>query len=312
MILLFSLIIIACGGSKIANNSEDLSSREEVTNEDTRLSGSVAQCNGFHYPSKSMSGLLTTYVIPSTGAFDYSRIPLRLVHVPSKILTSVNYKLEMYLWGQNNGATARTRQTPVEFHIQNRYTGQFILNEDTSLPRVYTSMGLSLINDVVTDYDDENYTINNFFQKHQLLLVDVLVEYDAVVLALYPSTGGTAIDYVNFLLPPFYSDPNIYANSHDSLTLQEIHPNYPDIFNGFTEEIYQQNTEEFCKDILRENSLLYAQVNVNKGRFIASVNNQAKPNVSFTLMLSKWMYSMRRFLNNLIGLKVFSVPVSSN
>ena len=247
--ILSSFYLAACGGSKIAKNNESLSSRQTSNESTLDLSGRLADCNAFRYDSMSVKGIASAYY--ENGIVNPNKINLRLLSLPTRTYQTENYKIELHLWGQENGSSPHDPQAPVQFAVQNIITGEFI-RENYSVKK-FTEISKSVVDYIVGQYSSGwGITSDNFLQKHILVLYDTSISYDAINIGEYPISGGSAVNNVNFLLPQFYADPQVYINTHDSALLQEIHPLYGSLGSGWSDEVYYEQTENWCNEFMKE------------------------------------------------------------
>lgn len=245
--LILTLLLTACGSQKSSLNdtqSSDFSSRDYTgqQNRNTRISGQLADCNQFDSTSSELGGLLTSSYIPGTSQVDPETIRMRLIKAPTEITANSSYKLEMYLFGEDTQGNIISKDSPVSFKFQSLRTGVIVSNSLTEISKPVIDTVIDTIYGT-----NSTYTVSSFLKEHIILLENVSIQYDAISLALYPKAGGEVLTHVNFLIPQFFADPNVYANTHYSSQLQALHPNYSQRTAYLSDQAYFQNTERYCE-----------------------------------------------------------------
>ena len=249
LLILLASALSACGSKKFdkSSNSTDLPSRSSSQGSGG-LNGKLSDCNGFNYPSQELSGLVTTYYENNgfSQTINPEKMRMRIIDYPQIINSSNDYKLEMYLWGEDTPGHVITRKTTVEFFMMDINNGTYL--QDGFQNKIFRELSKPVIEQEIDKKHGNNsgVSISEFLNGHILILKDVSMEYDAISLALYKRSGGSALNIANFLIPQFYANPNVYINTHFVSQLQEIHPNYPEKNQSLSEEAYFAKTETYC------------------------------------------------------------------
>ncbi len=259
---------MACGQTQPASTygSSSYSSRGLTTtntNYTTIAGASMALCSGFDYESKSMAGLVSTYIDPNTGATDLNQVRLRITNLPTNFINASSTKIEFHLWHEQTRNNIVHAPSATGFKIQHKGSGYYVANLGDSYSLVtsstqattFTEMNSGLLKSIQSDINESisgfyGSDLADFFDGTIFILQNVSISYQAVSMAQYPLSGGDSIESAEFIIPPFYANPNAYQQTHDSLNLLLLHPNYDIRSSGLTDDEYYQQTNTFCNEML--------------------------------------------------------------
>ena len=246
VLLLSSSLMVACGASKKSNDSSgvsDLTSRgtpnsEGKEDDPTSNVEYYALCNSFSGPS--LDGVVTNYLNPVTNQYEWDYIRMELKEVPKQLAEKESFYIQFYRWQEDQPGQAYTNPAAVGIYFQ--FEDGTWLNSE-----LINNVSKNTIENLISDNNLAGVTVNNFFDKVVLVLAGMDLEYDALMINTYDAESGTAaLTRTDVLLPAFAADPNIYAETHPSPSLQQLHPNYNRKDSGFTQWQFFQETQALC------------------------------------------------------------------
>ena len=245
IILLLPFFLAACGASKKSvSSSRDLISRgtpnTDGTENDTTTSNVeyYALCNSVQGPN--LQGHVTTYLNPVTGDYVWEYIRMELTKVPEQLKQKDSFYIQFFRWQE---------EVPGKPYVNNGAVGIFYQFQDGSWlnSSPINNISKNTIEKLISDNGIQNTTVDNFLDKVVLILSGMSLEYDAVMINTYDADeGSAALTTTNVLLPAFAADPNIYAQTHPAISLQQLHPNNDIKDNGYNQWQYFQETQALC------------------------------------------------------------------
>ena len=241
------LFLISCQpASPKAPSSLDQSSRIDSTDrEDENLNGPIADCNMFQKTSLPLKGYLSTYFV-SADAIIINLIRLTLDQVPSGIETNDQEYIQFFRWKNSPSEGRVTDPSPIEFYFESRTTGAILNLDDPA-----TTISRATLQNMVNKSKDSGVNINNFLDSHIIVLSKIEAQWDALLIATYDtSKGSSATGYAEALFPAFWANPNTYALSHPSPSLQQLHPMHQYRTSGLTDAEFLAATDQFCAQML--------------------------------------------------------------
>ncbi len=245
LLALVSWSLMSCGASKVpSSGSSDFPSRSPVDSNDPN-EGLLAECNELRDTDLGIAAQLATYYNPNTGVVVNDNISMHIEKLPSVIYSNTNHYLQIFKWSEDTPGQRITHPNPVQIFFVQRGTGTWINKNEP-----VTTISKNIIQNTIVKYKlgDSGTNENNFFDNYHIVLTGLDLIYDAILIAFYDATKGTAsYGWVEALLPAFAADPNIYAKSHPAIGLQRLHPMYSRRSSGMTEEDFRAETDVFCE-----------------------------------------------------------------
>ena len=243
-----SLFLVSCGASKVAKNSGSstyLSSRANDSIAPRNFQGLVSDCNGIQTSEMRMA--VASYVDSYSGEAIPEYVQMRILDLPDSFYSSSGTVLSFYRWKASAGSRYND-STPVTLKalsLSNQYMQAIDLGQEV------TATSLSSI--ISNAYGSStSITVDNFFQYHYIIAVfpsaDAL-SYTAMQMTISKSESDNneLIAAESFLIPQYYSDPNLFMSIHSLVDLQVIHPNFNLASAGYTETQYQSATQDYCQ-----------------------------------------------------------------
>jgi hypothetical protein len=207
----------------------------------------LGECNRINYSTVNLTGQVGTYYNPSTHQYVETNLNLGLTSVPAEIYTSSSNIIQIFRWSQTaSGRT--TNQIPVKMYFVDKLTGAIAPPNGATVDRLTKStldaaratFGASWL----------NVSTTQFFDRTLVVLTGIEFQYQGISLAYYDTaTGGTPIAKADVLIPPFYSNPRVYANAYPIAALYSLHPNYSQINSNATENDYFMLIEDICGEL---------------------------------------------------------------
>ncbi|OFZ19967.1 MAG: hypothetical protein A2Z20_10485 [Bdellovibrionales bacterium RBG_16_40_8] len=236
------LICIGCGAKKVsftpARGFDNISSNN--------TNNLVGECTRVQMPSNNISGQIGTYYDPATRRLRTDYLNLNLTSVPVELFTSDTLFIQFFRWSEKTVGSKITNQVPVRLFFVDKLTG-------VSTPSSLTDrLSKGTITQAKNVYGNSwsNVSLSQFFERSMVVLTGMDLQYQAITFAIYDTaTGTTAIAQSDVLLPPFYSNPNVYRSTHPAPGLYSIHPNYSHINSNASESDYYQMIEAICYDL---------------------------------------------------------------
>lgn len=244
-ILFFSLSVLSsgCGSSK----STKFSTASRGIPSSTVSSGyKIGECNRLNFSQFNLHGQIGTYYSPLTRQLSPDMLNLNLVSIPDEIFNSSTYQIRIYRWSERIPGQKVVNQIPVKFFFVDKLTGH---QAPTTAADQISSATINQARQILgTTW--LNVGATQFFDRVMLLLTGVDMQYDALAFALYnTATSSYAIAQENVLLPPFYSNPNVYKSLNPAPDLYTLHPNYTLINSNATENDYLQIIQDICREL---------------------------------------------------------------
>jgi hypothetical protein len=233
-----ALVLLAgCGstitskGSSTSGTGLDLSSRTPVPTGSTS-----SYCNMFDSSSFTLSGRVTSYVDYNNQVQeDKSRI--RITNMSAKLDQTSTVYIKMFRWKAEGTDPVQLDSNPVTFTIESAGSVGIALSDPL------TSLSSAGIAKIRSDKGVSGTTMMDFFNNTVIAVQGVDYNWDALKLVVYD--GSTVLGQVDFLLPVFAANPNVYANDH-APALQKLHPLWSDRALTLTESQWQARTQNFC------------------------------------------------------------------
>lgn len=267
---------LSCGPSKVTHG--DLNSRggeTPVPNPNYLM----AECNRIEINAPSVRGQISTYY--SGGQLVTTYLNVNLTTIPSQVLTTDTYYLQLYRWSERTSGQPSVNQVPVTMYFVMKTSGS------VSNPSGSNKISKSVLQSIISSGSLGNYgvSLSNFFERHYVVLTGMDLSYDAVKVALYNSASGTAaISTGDVLLPAFYSNPNVYIAANPVPSLYQLHPNYSYRSANASENDYFAMTEQICAGFF---SRIPASLDVPSEGFFGTIQKWiAKIRTSFREALS--------------------------
>lgn len=160
---------------------------------------------------------------------------LKLDNIPSEVLNG-SQKLLFYTWNESCDLAKNYSTRPKNFAFQfvRNGAGSFYPNDENldngtinidSANNSFTELNASTINKVTKHFLSQPSEFKDHFF---IVFTDLANEDQAMMLGMFPSSGGAANSRVEFLLPPYWADPNVYENTHTHNDIIRLHPLYRD------------------------------------------------------------------------------------
>jgi hypothetical protein len=212
-------------------SSDDFSSRTPVP------TGSASSyCNMFDSSSFTLSGRVSSYIdINNQLQEDRSRI--RISNMSAKFDQTSTVYFQIFRWKAEGTDPVQLDSNPVTFTIESAGAAGIALSDPM------TSLSSAAIAKIRTDKGIYGTSMMDFFNNTVIAVQGVDYNWDALKLVVYD--GATVLGQVDFLLPVFAANPNVYATDHAPV-LQKLHPLWSDRGLTLTEAQWQQRTQSFC------------------------------------------------------------------
>ncbi|RME17063.1 MAG: hypothetical protein D6797_03230 [Bdellovibrio sp.] len=249
--------------------------------------GPVATCNKYESPDWSLK--IHSFFDPATLAPVPTTIALFL-KPPQSLLRGETY-IQIYRWFEDIPGQEQLNPQPVKivFATQGAFSlGGGPLNATQPL----TALSKDSINKAIKDYNLSvfNISLENFFQKMALFMLEMDLRYKAIRVALYNSQTNQPVQIVNLLLPDFLANPDIFA-SQNTPHLQSIHPFNHLRGSGATNEQYRSYAQELCQ------ISFLAHLTASSKRLPASLSPSSKTSPHFLIRLKAHLIDFwNRFL----------------
>lgn len=280
--VLGALLLIQCAPKK--SSTSDLSSRSPISIDDSQFK--MAECNRISAPQISLQGQISTYY--HHGQLIPQYLNVNLTQVPAGVLSGTQ-TLQIFRWSERIPGQKQTYESPVNFYFLQKGTGS------VSNPSAANAISKAVLESLISQQRLGNLgiTINNFFERHTLVLTGMDLNWDAALFSLY--SGSQSAGAGSVLLPAFYSNPNIYAQANLSAELQGLHPNANYKFSGMSEAQYYAMTEQICAGF-------FGTVRAPASDKIENPLPLPKSESAIYSFVLNLKASVTRFLHNLFGL----------
>jgi hypothetical protein len=267
------ILLSACGAKKTTftggRGSETLPSNGQYL---------LGECSRLNLPSPQVKGTIGTYYDPASRQYVASMINLNLTSMPAEIFTSDTHQIQFFRW--SDSGTRVTNQIPVRFYFVDKLTGAVAPQSNTvdriskaTLTAAKTTFGALW----------SNINLAQFFDRAQIVLTGMEYQFHGMSMAYYnTSVGSGATGIADVLLPPFYSNPNVYKTYNPQPGLYTLHPNYALSSANATENDYWRMIEDICRDLAGLDSRIPASVDNSQSPMDKSVTktwptNDRKP-----------------------------------
>ncbi len=233
--------LTGCGASKTGvAGSSDLASRNTPGTGDQNAV--LLECTSLANNTSNIEARLTSYYHPTTNEYIPTIIRMKIDRLPVNVTTNSTTYIQLFKWFASDANQKSYSSTPVSFKILNRTTRQFV--GETAMQTISKA---SIQNMITTNNLGSSVTLNNFFEKHLLILEGMDLTYDAVSFVVYDSTQGTkALATHDVLLPAFAANPAAYASTHPQSILQQIHPYWSDRGAGLSDSHFHTLSYDNC------------------------------------------------------------------
>ncbi|MCB0349815.1 MAG: hypothetical protein KDD38_01450 [Bdellovibrionales bacterium] len=242
---LLTLLLTGCGASKTSNFVETSRGVDPGVNYGNNYL--LGECNRVKMPTMSLTGQIGTYYDALTMKYSADKLTLNLTSVPAEIYTSSTLQFKFYRWFERVGGSKQLNTLPVRFQFFDKLTG-------TKTPaNGVDNLSKATMNAARAAFGSSwlNVKTNEFFERTQILLTGVDMQYDAITIAMYDTSSGqnSAVSQGDILLPPFYSNPNVYRQITPVPNLYNLHPNIALTGSNSSERDYHQLIEDICHEL---------------------------------------------------------------
>jgi hypothetical protein len=244
-IFTLTLLIIGCGANKTTHFSDTSRGADPDVSYGTNYL--LGECNRINMPQLSLTGQIGTYYNPISMQLSSDQLTLNLTSVPADIYTSTTLQYKFYRWLERTTGQKQLNTLPVRFQFFDKLTGTKTPNNGVD------NLSKATINAARDSFGSSwlNVKTNEFFQRTMLLLTGVDMQYDAITIAMYDTSSGQnyAVAQSDLLLPPFYSNPNIYKQITPLPDLYNLHPNITLLGSNSSENDYHKLIEDICHEL---------------------------------------------------------------
>jgi hypothetical protein len=242
-----TILLASCGAKKGSRN--DLGSRGTLPDVTVPVNRKLAECSRIEASNIPLLGQLSTYYNPTTRTMVPDYVQMNIVSIPAGIKTGTKNYIQAYRWTDGpNGF--QMNSIPVRMFFVNKITGSSV-GSGISSPDYVDKISKTIIDGIISNrgLSAINITSSNFFEQHYVIMMGMEMQWKAVTFAFYDSDAGTnAISSGDALLPPFYADPNYYAQVNTQPTLYALHPNFVYRTSGASENEFKNLTDEICRE----------------------------------------------------------------
>ena len=282
LVALSSILFLGCAPKK--ETSSSLTSRSQGPVQDGQYL--LAECNRIDLPEVSLKGQISTYY--HYGQLVANYLNVNLTQVPNAVLTGTQ-TIQVFRWAERQNNQRQTNSIPVVMYFVQKGTGA------VSNPNGSNVISKSQLESIISQNNlaVQSITVNNFFERHYVVLTGMETQWDAALFVLY--NGSSSVGSGSVLLPAFYSNPNIYMMANPSTALQALHPNYSLRSSNASENDFYQMTEQICAGFF------------GSVRLPASASQKPLPGAeqnsfNFLSLILSVKESVTRFLHNFFGL----------
>lgn len=226
-----------CGSQQSQNSLATINSRYLPPWQSDPQQGTQPQwlddCNSFE--SSEWSGRIKTYE-NAFGQISDNTAAIKILRIPSAFSTGAATSLKFFRLKATADNKLERNETPPVFHIEDLYTRNAISG-------TLSDLAAADIKTISNNFYYQDLTPDQFFQKVQIVLPGIDIQYTALELVHY--SNGQATAWARFLIPPFSVNPNTYATTHPRVLL-EMHPFYSVMGNGMSDAEYFNLSRQYC------------------------------------------------------------------
>ncbi len=240
LVLIAATALMGCGSRVSSSGSSDSASTAAAASNKP-----LAVCN--KVVKNDFDVRLMAYT-DANGVSNGSMVRLKFAHIPTEYVGD-GYDIQIRKWTASSTGVVRPADTDtpqyanskLEYKSSNIYQSASNWGYNTTMNVDWYNMKLiAAANEAIT-YTDPN----TFFQKYNMLvdLQDTTGDWKALQIIL--TYNGTAVKWVNILIPTFYADPADYQATHPAV-LSNLHPLLSMIGQGFASSQYTTETNGYC------------------------------------------------------------------
>ena len=166
----------------------------------------TAQCvlfNGYY------EGVAGSYFNFSKNSFDRDKILIKFLRTPS-LFEDVN---DIIFYGWNIEEGRQVRSEPLSFDIYNIETNEFINNQP------FKKLNYNNLYPYMKDF----LSPSSFLKDHTIVITGVK-KYLGIVMYNKEESDLIEKTRTEFLVPPFFADPDIFYKKHPNKHISELHP----------------------------------------------------------------------------------------
>lgn len=244
--------LLSCGASKVPNSSSLSSRVAPVPGGSVGTGGTLtyyAECN----KAVSNNGLATTVYLSTYydyyGQYISDKINFKFAQVPNDLMRDGDLYFQIYPWRIDSNGSRQVSNVPLSFYFIQRGTGTI------NTPQPINYISLDQVNNVISSNNLSNRGIdaNNFFTHHNLILLNVDLQFDAILMVLYRKKSEGNSDVVgtaDALIPAFYANPNSYKEKNPYPDLYNLHPLKAYAGSYSNDKEYQNLADQICQGFL--------------------------------------------------------------
>jgi hypothetical protein len=228
-------LLSGCGSSIQARDYASVSgyTGSTSTTGSVTSNGAVAECNHFDSSDMRLPGRIATYYY--NGVMQEDRARVRITGLDTIFQNTSGAEIKMYRWKVSSAGATSIDSAPLSF---------FVARGNSVVSGLMDSITYSNIQAIAPRAGfSTSIAAQDFFNQTTLIVSGVDYEWQAIKMVVY--NGTSVIGSVDFLIPAFMANPNVYSDTHDD-TLNALHPFWSQRTLSLSENDWLSRAQSYC------------------------------------------------------------------